>query len=279
MLTIREIKNRTESFFVEKGIPDSKLDADLLIAYSLGIKRLEIYLNMERPLTDSQLDVLRPLIKRRASREPLQYIIGKIQFAGSELKVDSRVLIPRPETEELFDLICRKVSKPPRRILDLGTGSGALAIALARKFPEAEVSATDFSDEGLSLAMENADIISPERQIHFFKSWWYDSIPEGEPYDLIVSNPPYLTEKEMETAAPEVALYEPAMALVAGPDGLEALRIIIAGAHRYLKSGGMLAMETGIAQQAELKRLAESAGFIGECWQDFRGHSRFCFCR
>ncbi len=279
MLTIREIKQRTESFFAEKGVPNPKLDADLLIAHSLGIKRLEIYLEMERPLTEPELNKLRPLVQRRAKREPLQYITGSVEFAGMELRVDARALIPRPETEEFFELVCHKMSKLPESILDLGTGTGALAIALASKFPIAAVNAVDLSPEALSLAKENAETTGFEERINFFESSWYESIPEDEQYDLIIANPPYLTEKEMTTAEPEVGTYEPHIALVSGFDGLKDLRIIITEAPEYLRPGGILALETGISQKAELNQLAKSAGFTGECLQDLRGHTRFYFCK
>ena len=135
MHTVREIKERTETFFSQKNVPNAKLDTDILIAHSLGMKRLDLYLDMERPLTEQQLDVLRPLVKRRATREPLQYIIGSTDFYGLTLKVDSRALIPRQETEELVDRIVARLSEAPKRILDLGTGSGAIAFALASKYP------------------------------------------------------------------------------------------------------------------------------------------------
>lgn len=279
MLTIREIKQRTEGFFEQKGVPNPKLDTDLLIAHSLGMKRLDLYLDLERPLTEAQLDGLRPLVKRRANREPLQYILGSVEFADIELKVDARALIPRPETEELFELVCEKLSEPPARILDLGTGTGALALALANKFPEAEVNAVDLSAEALSLAKENAASIVSEERIRFFEGSWYAPIPEGEQFDLIVSNPPYLTEAEMTTAEPEVVAHEPHSALVSGSDGLDDLRTILTGASKHLKPGGLLALETGIAQEAELNALAQSAGFSGECVEDLSGRPRFYFCR
>ena len=153
MLTIREIKERTETFFKEKSVPNAKLDADILIAHSLGIKRLDIYLDLDRPLTEAQLTDLRSLVKRRASREPLQYIIGNTEFYGLTLKVDPRALIPRHETEELIELIVERLGAPPKRILDLGTGSGAIALALASRYSDAEVTATDQSEGARYLAI------------------------------------------------------------------------------------------------------------------------------
>ena len=143
LLSIREIKERTEAFFESKGVANARLDTDALIAHSLGIKRLELYLDLERPLTESQLAELRPLVKRRANREPLQYIVGTVDFCDMELKVDTRALIPRYETEELVELVSEALSEKPNAILDLGTGSGALALAFAKRYPDASVDAVD----------------------------------------------------------------------------------------------------------------------------------------
>ena len=277
MLTIREIKARTESFFREKGVPNAKLDTDSLIAHSLGLKRLDLYLDMDRPLTEAQLAELRPLVKRRANREPLQYIVGSTEFYGLTLKIDARALIPRHETEELVDLIIERLPVVPRRILDLGTGSGALALALATKYPEAEVVATDQSTEALALAADNAAALSLSERVQFLTGNWFEPLPPGEPFDLIVANPPYLTEAEMETAEPEVAVHEPSAALVAGHAGLDDLRKILSNTKDYLTPGGLLALETGIAQHTPLKEAAEAQGMTGESVQDLSERPRFFF--
>lgn len=278
MLTIREIKQRTEAFFKEKGVPNPKLDTDILIAHSLGIKRLDLYLDLERPLTEAQLADLRPLVKRRANREPLQYIIGAVEFMGLQLKVDARALIPRHETEELVELLRDRVGdNPPRRILDLGTGSGALALALATEYPEAEVVAVDFSAEALSLAKENAEKLGLADRITFYEGSWCEPLPAGETFDWIVSNPPYLTEAEMTTAEPEVVGHEPKSALVSGADGLDDIRLIFQQAPKRLNEGGLLALETGIAQEAGLNAMSEAAGLRGESAEDLSGRPRFYF--
>jgi release factor glutamine methyltransferase len=278
LLTVREIKERTEAFFNSKGVPDARLDTDALIAHVLGLKRLELYLDLDRPLTEKQLTELRPLVKRRASREPLQYILGTVEFYGMELKVDSRALIPRPETEELVDQVAKRLHEAPEKILDLGTGSGALALAFARKYPEARIDAVDVSSSALSLARENAESLDLESRIQFHQGSWFDPLDQdGNQYDLIVSNPPYLTQKEMETAEPEVIDYEPHGALLAGVDGLDAIREILRKGGDFLKQDGLLVLETGIAQQAELDVLSEAANLKGRCIQDLSGHSRFYF--
>ena len=280
LLTIREIKERTEAFFESKGVPNARLDTDILIAHSLGIKRLELYLDLDRPLTESQLAELRPLVKRRADREPVQYIIGSVDFCDMELKVDTRALIPRYETEELVERVSEALSVAPKQILDLGTGSGALALAFAKRYPEASVDAVDFSAQALSLAKENAITQELAERVTFYEGSWLCPLGLGEQrYDLIVSNPPYLTEEEMTTAEPEVVAYEPHSALVSGADGLDDLRLIFKDAAAFLKPGGLLALETGIAQAEALNTLAETAGLQGECIEDLSGRPRFYFAR
>ena len=280
LLTIREIKERTEAFFESKGVPNARLDTDTLIAHSLGIKRLELYLDLDRPLTESQLAELRPLVKRRADREPVQYIIGSVDFCDMELKVDTRALIPRYETEELVERVSEALSVAPKQILDLGTGSGALALAFAKRYPEASVDAVDFSAQALSLAKENAITQELAERVTFYEGSWLCPLGLGEQrYDLIVSNPPYLTEEEMTTAEPEVVAYEPHSALVSGADGLDDLRLIFKDAAAFLKPGGLLALETGIAQAEALNTLAETAGLQGECIEDLSGRPMFYFAR
>jgi release factor glutamine methyltransferase len=279
MLSIREIKTRTETFFEERGVPNPKLDTDILIAHSLGIKRLDLYLDMERPLTEAQLAELRPLVKRRASREPLQHIVGTTEFCGLTLKVDKRALIPRHETEELVEMIVEQLAAPPARILDLGTGTGALALALASKYPEAEVTATDRSSEALALATENARELGLGERVRFLEGNWWSPLPNEASFELIVSNPPYLSEAEMQTAEPEVVDHEPHSALVAGVDGLDDFRILLEGAPKYLSEGSLLAMETGIEQSGALSEMAVSVGLSGKSLEDLSGRFRFFFAR
>lgn len=277
MYTVREIKERTEAFFSKKNVPNAKLDTDILIAHSLGMKRLDLYLDMERPLTEQQLDVLRQLVKRRATREPIQYIIGSTDFYGLTLKVDSRALVPRQETEELVDRIVTRLSEAPKRILDLGTGSGAIAFALASKYPEACITAIDSSTGAIALALENATTLDFVDRVRIIEGNWWSPITDDESFDLIVSNPPYLTEAEMRSAEPEVVDYEPQEALVAGHDGLNDLRILLEGAPKYLCATGLLAMETGIAQSESLTAMAAIAGLTCECIEDLNERPRFFF--
>ena len=277
MLTIREIKERTETFFKKKGVPSAKLDTDILIAHSLGIKRLDIYLDLDRPLTEAQLTDLRSLVKRRASREPLQYIIGNTEFYGLTLKVDPRALIPRHETEELIELIVERLEAPPKRILDLGTGSGAIALALASRYSDAEVTATDQSEEAITLAKENALALNLSSRVTFIKGNWFEPLDEGARFDLIVSNPPYLTEAEMQTAEPEVIDHEPHSALASGQEGLDDLGLLFKSVPRHLAEGGLLALETGIGQADAIKAMALEVSLHGQSVEDLSEHPRFFF--
>ena len=277
MLTIREIKERTEAFFKKKSVPNAKLDTDILIAHSLGIKRLDIYLDLDRPLTEAQLTDLRSLVKRRASREPLQYIIGNTEFYGLTLKVDPRALIPRHETEELIELIVERLEAPPKRILDLGTGSGAIALALASRYSDAEVTATDQSEEAITLAKENALALNLSSRVTFIKGNWFEPLDEGARFDLIVSNPPYLTEAEMQTAEPEVIDHEPHSALASGQEGLDDLGLLFKSVPRHLAEGGLLALETGIGQADAIKAMALEVSLHGQSVEDLSEHPRFFF--
>lgn len=262
METLIELLRKSTDFLSAKGVENARLNAELLFAEVLGCKRLDLYLMFERPMIDADRDAIRPLVVRRGKHEPLQYILGYTEFFGLRLKCDKRALIPRPETEELAARVTeRLVNREPARILDLGTGSGALALALAKAFPKAEVLAVDASASALELATENAESHGLERRVSLMQSDWFREL-EGQAFDLIVSNPPYLTKEEWESAEPEVQAHEPKEALVGdGEDGSEDLRRIIVQAPNHLKPGGILALETGIAQHPTLKQAAGKAGF------------------
>ena len=280
MLTVLEIIKKTTDFFAGKGIESPRLNAELLIGHALGLKRMALYLQFERLLAESELEKIRPLVRRRGLREPLQYIVGETEFHGLKLKVDRRALLPRPETELLVATIIERCTTPPTAVLDLGTGSGAIALALAKQFPAAIVTGLDLSDEALSLARENAAATGLAEWVTFLKSSWFDALATDARFDLIVANPPYLSATETAQTAPEVRDHEPKSALTAAEEGLADLRIIISGAPKFLAPGGLVALETGIAQHAELVRLARAAGFAQiESRPDLTGRDRFVLAR
>ena len=197
MLTILDVVRRSTGFFEKCGVPQPRLDAEWIIAHSLNLARMDLYLQFERTLEEAQLAPIRKLVKRRGAREPLQHLIGFVDFAGLRITCDKRALIPRPETEEFIEILNGKFSaKPPLRILDLGTGSGVLALAFAKIFPSAQVVATDICSDALELAQENAAIHKLSDKVSFRLGDWFESLPKNESaFDLIVSNPPYLSRQ------------------------------------------------------------------------------------
>ncbi len=276
MLTVLEIIKRTTDFFEKRGVESPRLNAELLIGHALGLKRMQLYIQFERPLAEAELETIRPLVKRRGNREPLQYLIGETDFGGLKLKVDRRALIPRPETELLLELLSPRLAVAPASILDLGTGSGAIALALAKVYPDAAVTAVDKSEEALALARENSETTALTGRVRFICSDWFSALALGEKFQLIVANPPYLSDEEMNAAEPEVKAFEPRMALSAGSNGAAALEHIIAGARPFLDAGGVLACETGIAQHGALQALANQAGYLRtESLRDLTGRDRF----
>jgi release factor glutamine methyltransferase len=277
MLTVLEVIKKTTGFFADKGIENPRLNAELLVGHALGLKRMQLYLKFEQPLTEAELDKIRPLVRRRGAREPVQYITGETEFFGLKLKTDRRALIPRPETERLLEIIATRLAgSPPAQVLDLGTGSGALALGLATAFPAAVVTAVDANEDALALARENAAALGLAERMKFLHSDWFSALPAGGLFELIVANPPYLSAGETAQAAPEVREFEPATALTAGDGGLSELKKILAAAPRFLAAGGLLALETGITQHADLLRLAAESGFSPtESLPDLAGRDRY----
>jgi release factor glutamine methyltransferase len=274
--TLLEVVTKTTDFLRGRGVESARLNAELLIGHALGLKRMQLYLQFERALTEPELEKIRPLVRRRGKREPLQHILGEVEFGGLRLKSDRRALIPRPETELLVETILARRPEPPARVLDLGTGSGAIALALARAWPGAEVTAVEASEEALALARENAEAAGLAVRVAWLHSRWFEEVPGGARFDVIVSNPPYLSFEEAAEAPPEVREFEPAAALVAADGGLADLRLILREAPARLAPGGLLALETGPGQHAELLALAEAAGLTGaESLRDLAGRDRF----
>ena len=246
-----------------KGLSSGRLDAEHLLAHVLGTGRLQLYMDFERPLEQEELNQFRPLLKRRASREPLQYILGCQPFRELELIVRPGVLIPRPETEQLVDevldwFLSKEVDRPTA--LDVGTGSGAIALSLAAE-SGAKVVATDISSVALDLARSNAEAAGLEALVEFREGSIFEPIPATARFDAIVSNPPYVREKDEPLLEPEVLDWEPREALFSGKDGLDVIRDLVAGAFQYLRPGGLLALEVGLGQAREVALLLEDSGY------------------
>lgn len=246
-----------------KGVERARLDGEHILAHALGLGRLDLYLQYDRPLTPEELDAFRPLLKRRAAREPLQYILGSQPFRELDLEVDRRVLIPRPETEVLVGEVLEWVRKRERAeldALDIGTGSGAIALSLALEGPFRRVVGTDLTQDALEVAARNRAKAGLEARVDLRLGEDYTAVAADEQFDVIVSNPPYVAEPERETLEPEVVDWEPGTALFAGIDGLDVVRRLVAGAPARLRDGGLLALEVGAGQTGAVAGLLEGMG-------------------
>jgi release factor glutamine methyltransferase len=276
-MTVLEVLQSTTAYFKKRGIESPRLNAEHLVAHSLGKKRIELYLDFERALSEPELAPLREFVRRRGQGEPLQHLLGTVEFANHVFVSDKRALIPRPETEQLVEYLC-DFSWPERpRIIDVGTGSGVIALSLAARFPEAEIQAVDISDDALTLARENAERLEISSGLKFFKSDLLENI-EGA-FDLIVANLPYVGSSETARLAREVRR-DPPIALLGGAAGDELIRKLIATAPPRLRPGGMLALEIGLDQESGLCAfLAEKNYHDITAKKDYAGIARFLFAR
>ena len=293
-MTVLEILNRTKVFFEKKGIPDARLDAEYIISYGLKMKnRMDLYLNFEKPLTPAELDVLRTMVARRATREPLQHIIGDTSFRGFIIKCDRRALIPRPETESLVDMAAdslKGIENP--FIVEIGTGTGAISIACAKEIKGARVLATDISEDALALARTNAeanglsdgsaDSATSESTLQFAQGDLLNAVTAdvlskvagdaSAKIDCLIANLPYIPDGEKDKLQPEVAKYDPALALFGGADGLDLVRKLLQQTENRLKPGASILLEIGSEQGEMLK--SEAANYP---WLEFTGiHKDFC---
>jgi release factor glutamine methyltransferase len=258
---VLELLRWTAEHFASRGIDTPRLDAECLLAHALGTTRLRLYLEFEKPVTEPERAVFRELVRRRAAeRVPVALLVGEREFWSLPLRVTPEVLVPRPETETLvaaaLDLI--PDHDAPWRVLDLGTGSGAIALAIARERPCARVTATDLSPEALEVAQQNAETLGMTDRIRFRHGDGPGPVG-GETFDLVVSNPPYVAERDRGSLPPELA-HEPALALFAGVDGLEVLHRWIDAAPRLLAPGGGLALEHGPEQSGAVAARCRQAG-------------------
>lgn len=281
-MTVLEILNRTKVFFEKKGVPDARLDAEYIICFGLGIKkRMDLYLNFDKPLSEAELDTLRPLVARRANREPLQHIVGDTSFRGHTIKCDTRALVPRPETEELVDMAKERLKDREKPfIVEVGTGTGAIAIACAKEIEGAKVLATDISNDALALARENAE--ANETAIEFAQGDLLDAITgesiakvagdSSAKIDCLIANLPYIPDGEKGKLQPEVDKFDPALALYGGPDGLSLVRKMLQQTEGKLSAGAPILLEIG-SEQAEVLQ-AEAGNYP---WLEFTGiHKDFC---
>jgi release factor glutamine methyltransferase len=276
--TLGEVLRLSTAHLERHGSPTARLDAELLLGHALGLGRVELYTGFERPLSEAELSDCRELIARRAKREPVAYILGRWGFRGLDLDVDPRVLVPRPETELVVDrclALLDGVAEPD--VLDLGTGSGAIALALASELPEARVSGCDVSGDALDVARANGERLGIG--VEWIRSDLFSGVV-GRRFSLVVSNPPYVAEAEVAGLDPEVRDWEPRGATVAGTTGLEVIERIAAEARVALDPGGALVLEIGAGQAGTVAALLEGAGLadVG-CQRDHAGTERIVWGR
>jgi release factor glutamine methyltransferase len=272
--TVQEIINATAGYFQKHGVESPRLNAELLLAHLLGKKRIELYLEFDRPLGERELEPLRDLMKRRAAGEPLQHLLGTVEFHGRVFLCDKRALVPRPETEQLVELLLALPSKPAS-VLEVGAGSGVIALTLAAEWPEAAVDAIDISPDALALAAENAARLGLAERVRLLQGDLFSPAP-GQ-YALIVANLPYVSAAEIQTLSREVR-HDPHTALDGGPDGTAIIRIFLEQARAHLAPGGSVALEIGAGQAEMLMEHLRSLGYNDvRATADYSGINRFLF--
>jgi release factor glutamine methyltransferase len=278
-MTVLDVLQSTTAYFKKRKIDSPRLNAEHLLAHALGRTRMELYLEFERTLEETELAPLRELVRRRGEGEPLQHLLGTVEFCGHTFLCDKRAMVPRPETEQLLELLIADCGLRigDWKILDVGTGSGVIALTLAKEFPEAKISGTDISEDALALARENAARLGLSDRVRFFKSNLLENV-DGI-FDLIVANLPYIAAQDRHTLSREV-LHDPEVALFSGAHGDELVRELIEQAPARLRPGGMLALEIGTGQSEAFLSILAEKNYRDICSKnDYSGVTRFLFAR
>ena len=265
-------------YLTQKGILNARFDIEILIAFALQIDRLKVYLQFDRPLDSSELDLIRALVKRRVQHEPIQYITGKREFYGLPFRVSPSVLIPRPETEQLVELAIQYLKGIPeekRSVLDLGTGSGCIALSILKNLP-CQVWAVDISENALNIALENAKELRLEGAVHWRQGNWFSALGGNDPdqFQVIVSNPPYIALNEENELAPEVKEFEPPEALFAGESGMDSYRDLAQSLNKRLVLGGIALIEMHSHRYESISKLFEGPNLKGTLYPDLQGLPR-----
>ena len=278
-MTVLEVLQSTTGYFQKRNIDSPRLNAEHLLAHVLGRKRWSYIWSSSGGCAESELAPLRELVKRRGSGEPLQHLLGTVEFCGRSFRCDKRALVPRPETEQLVELLIShfKSEIAYSRMVDVGTGSGVIALTLAAEFPKAEIVGADISEDALMLARENAERLGLVDRVRFLRSNLLAEVQPG--FDLIVANLPYVSTEDRQNLSREV-LHDPEVALFAGARGDELVRQLIAQAPSWLRPGGILAMEIGIGQSETLVAALAEKNYR-DIWteKDYSGVIRFLFAR
>lgn len=274
-LTIRTILAKTIPYLAEKGLPNPRLEADLMLAWVLDLPRVKLYSDSDRPLNAAEVEHYREILRKRVQGWPLAYLTGKKSFLSWDFIVTPAVLIPRPETELLVEKVVELFKqKLPLRGIDVGTGSGVIAVSLAKLLPESEWWATDLAEDALAVARENARQLKVDDRLHFVQGDLLRPFQEEtRRFEVIVSNPPYIPRRVMDGLQPEVRR-EPLTALDGGPDGLDLYRRLIPQAGQLLCDQGLLVMEHGYDQRVALTEMMQAEGLEVQALQDLAGLDR-----
>ncbi len=277
--TVLDVVQLATGHLQASGASSPRLDAEVLLGHVLGLERIQLYVQHDRPLDAKELEAYRAVTARRAKGEPVAYIVGEREFYSRSFKVDKRVLVPRPETELLVDtaleqLRTRFPSEEQLEIADIGTGSGAIAVTIACLEERARLIATDVSPQALEVAAFNAERHGVRSRVKMLPGDLYAPLA-GKRFHAIVSNPPYIKESEYLDLAPDVRDYEPRGALVAGEDGLVVIRRLIQGAPEHLAAGGPILLEIGWEQGRAVREIAQACGLVcAQIVQDLEGRDR-----
>jgi release factor glutamine methyltransferase len=284
--TIIKLIRWATSYLKSRDIDSPRATGEILLAHALRVKRIDLYLNYDQPLVREELNAFKVLIKRRIRREPVAYILGSKEFWSMDLKITRDVLIPRPETECLVEvareMLSENPSPPSKRILDLGTGSGAVVLALASEQPRHVYFASDFSSRVAKLASINAARHDLFSRIHFFVGDWLAPLNQVKSgFDMILSNPPYIPSQVIDKLQPEIHQFEPHAALNGDQDGLSSFRKIIGNAYKYLKPRGVVLLEIGHDQKDDVYKLVSDCGYYENFnhTKDYSGRDRVVWFR
>lgn len=274
MIPLIEVVQKTSAFFQERGIPSARLDAELIVGHVLGLDRVKVYLNFDRPLSDAELEALRPLVRRRAAREPLAWVLGVKEFFGRDFTVRPGVLVPRPDTETLIEAFLAEgsASDEPVYVVDVGSGSGCIGLTIALERPDVRLFAVDLSEDALACTRANVERHGLKDRVAVLRGDALAPVPATRPIDWVVSNPPYIPTAELAGLAPEVAKLEPKLALDGGADGLDVYRRLVPAAAARARKG--VVVEVGAGQAPAVAALMEAAGLTAEAKKDLAGVER-----
>lgn len=277
MLTVLNALKKTTEFLEKKGIESARVNAEIMLAHILKCKRLQLYLSFDRPLNDNEKNLYREFLLRRINHEPVQYITGNVDFYGLDFQVNRSVLIPRPETEILVETIIKNTNvNDETNILDIGTGSGNIAISLAKHLPNSKITAIDKSKEALKIAVKNSELNNVKERINFIENdILIDQKIFDNVFDIVVSNPPYVSKEEYNNLEPELNKYEPSIALTDFSDGTIFYNSISNQVKNFLNTNGKLFFELGAGQSKKVKEFMEQNNFYNiQIIKDYQNHDR-----